>query len=459
LSVYQSNRVGVALIDVKGEIHLQNDFFHSFSKSTVLDLVGLINTASTRTKCINVQDVSFFLQCIPVQKILQSGIAYVILASRNEEDGSSAPLVKQYYQAFIDNTFEFIFFTDSQDKIAFSNRLFNLKFGSVPSVGWRIADIFENESQYHELKETLLAQGRVSAAKVFFNNADGTRLTGLVNAQLLRSENNDPLINWTVLDVSDRMEFEERMQAKNDQLAKLNYQMEKFVYSTSHDLRSPLTTILGLGNLLRLDTRDRNVLDYADKIEVSANRLDKIIRDILSFSRATYQNEHVQEIRWLPVVNSVIENHRSHPHFDRIAIDTHVDGDAVFYLDATRLEIILDSLIGNAIHYTDVNKTRSFVHIKIALTVQEAVISVHDNGIGIHRQFFDQIFHMFFKASILSKGAGLGLYLAKESITQLNGSIQVESEVGFGSVFTVRLPNSAKGKLINRKILLQTHGK
>ena len=194
-------------------------------------------------------------------------------------------LLKNLYRAFFDNAFELVFRTSPEDRVVFSNRPFNLTFGfesrhHAKSV--EAAQIFEDDQTYEALKDEVLHNQKLTHKKVFFKRPGGQRLTGLVNCRLYTDEKGLPMLNWTVLDISDRVEYEERLQRQNEQLAKVNSQMEKFLYSTSHDLRSPLTTILGLVNLMRIETKDKTVLDYVEKVETSATKLDKIKNDIES---------------------------------------------------------------------------------------------------------------------------------------------------------------------------------
>jgi signal transduction histidine kinase len=315
--------------------------------------------------------------------------------------------------------------------------------------------IFEDVQIYHDLKAQVHQVQRLTHKKVFFKRPDGQRLTGLVNCQRYNDEKGVPMLNWTVLDISDRVEYEERLQHQNEQLAKVNSQMEKFLYSTSHDLRSPLTSILGLVNLMRLETRDKPILDYVTKVEACATKLDKIIHDIVTFSRTTYQRTRSEKIDFEPFIWKVLNNYREEPALRKINIQVSVEGESQFYSDPERVEIIIDNVVRNAIHFFDSNKSRSFLQIQVVLSDKNAQLEFADNGIGIGQQHLENIFTMFYKASYVSKGAGLGLYIVKETISQLQGNITVESEIGFGSVFRVTIPNDHKGKLINRKLHLQ----
>ncbi|HEY5744495.1 MAG TPA: HAMP domain-containing sensor histidine kinase [Chryseolinea sp.] len=357
-------------------------------------------------------------------------------------------------QSFFDNTFEIIFRSSSDDKILFCNKLFDEGFGFDDihkARDFSAFDLFVNPDDYWRIKRRLSTGEQIQRHAVNFRKLNGKKIVALLNAQSQIDEEGELVFNWVALDISERVQFEQNLEQKNLQLAKINSQMEKFLYSTSHDLRSPLTSILGLVNLTRLHTADQTIMEYVGRIESSAQRLDSIIIDIISFSKTTYQNIYSEKIDFDALIWKVINTHHSHENFGRLKIEVAIKGESTFYNDPDRLEIILENLIRNAIQFLDATKLRPFLHILVNEVPEHVTIEVHDNGIGIARQYFDQIFNMFYKASIQSKGAGLGLYIAREGVEQLAGNISVESEVGFGSVFKVFIPNSVKGKLIHRK--------
>ncbi len=383
-----------------------------------------------------------------------------LIKDGSEEDlerRKQALRLRNLYRSFVDNTFEIIFRSSLQDQLQFSNRLFVETFGFNQykrAKGFIIADLFHDPSEYEKLKSRVIREHRVQGLAVNFKSLSGKKIVALVNVQIQTNELGEPMINWTALDISERVAFEQNLELKNQQLAKINHQMEKFLYSTSHDLRAPLTTIMGLVNLIRMDSKDNTLVEYADKIETSTHKLDKIIHDIISFSKTTYKNIHSEKIDFESLIWKIINNHCGDESFGKIKIQVSVRGSSLFYNDSDRIEIVLDNLIRNAIQFVDVNKAHSFINITTEVTSDAVLIEIHDNGIGIAKQYFESIFNMFYKASVHSKGAGLGLYIAKEGVEQLGGNISLNSEVGFGSVFKVYIPNSPKGKLINRKKLL-----
>lgn len=459
--LFYHSQAGAALTDNNGKIILSNAHFVRLvmQASVPLDLPAILlqcqRADAVSETLVDAGSVTLRVTLVPlVEK--QGGARWLWTVSPERENKEHRELValKNLYRSFIDNTFELVFRTSNSDELVFCNRLLTLSLGLDNSKKLKdvsVSALFEDPSRYFQIKQRVYKQRKINHELVHFRNAEGNRLTGLVNCQVHDDENAEPVLNWTVLDISERIEFEERIQQNNKQLAKVNSQMEKFLYSTSHDLRSPITTIMGLVNLLRIETTDQTVLNYVAKVEASATKLDKIIRDIMTFSRATYQRLTSDRIDFEPLIWKILNNYRTEPAFRRIHIEVKVDSDRVFYNDIDRMEIILENILRNSLQFFDANKARPFIHVNIRFDDANAYLEIIDNGIGIGKQHLESIFNMFYKASHVSKGAGLGLFIVKESVNQLHGTIQVESEIGFGSVFRITIPDDHKGRLINRK--------
>lgn len=125
---------------------------------------------------------------------------------------------------------------------------------------------------------------------------------------------------------------------------------------------------------------------------------------------------------------------------DKIEIQNEIPHDMVLPSDAMRLKIVLNNLLNNAIKYHDHNKESRFIRISVKPAGDGMIFSVTDNGMGIPAEHHDKVFNMFYRASDKSKGSGLGLYIVKESLGQLGGTVSLKSELGQGSTFTVQLP-------------------
>jgi signal transduction histidine kinase/ligand-binding sensor domain-containing protein len=233
---------------------------------------------------------------------------------------------------------------------------------------------------------------------------------------------------------------------KNSELIKVNSELDRFVYSASHDLRAPLASILGLVKLTRIDTDPEHRLQYLDKVEKSIHKLDGFIHDIINYSRNARTEIESHPVDFNLLIHDLLEGLKYQEKSERIRKDVQIAGDGVFQTDIKRLNIVLYNLVTNAIKYHNLNREDPFIRIQIDYTRANANIEISDNGIGIDQQHLDNIFKMFYRADERSSGSGLGLFIAKEAIEKLNGTLTVRSEVGKGSTFIVRIPTLRTSK-------------
>jgi hypothetical protein len=148
-----------------------------------------------------------------------------------------------------------------------------------------------------------------------------------------------------------------------------------------------------------------------------------------------------QVIDFNKVINESFEHFNFLDNLKNINKSIDVTESCEFTSDRGRIQIILNNLISNSIKYIDLKKNQPFISIKVDVNAREARIIVEDNGEGILPEMQGRIFDMFVRATEHSSGSGLGLYIVKEVVDKLNGKINVHSEFGKGSVFTVTLPN------------------
>ena len=229
------------------------------------------------------------------------------------------------------------------------------------------------------------------------------------------------------------------MSEKNDQLQKANAELDRFVYSASHDLRAPLSSLLGLIEVAKLD--HAGVDHYLDMMRAKIQDLETFIKDIISYSRNTRMDVKKQPINLKQTVDEVTEALAFSVGNPDVRIENVVPDDLVLHTDSLRLKIVLSNLIDNSLKYRDEQKDKPFIRIEAGEHDDVKVIIVKDNGLGIDQVYLEKIFQMFFRASEHSKGSGLGLYIVKEALNKINGSIQVESNLGAGTTFMVKIPS------------------
>lgn len=228
---------------------------------------------------------------------------------------------------------------------------------------------------------------------------------------------------------------------KNEQLQKANGELDRFVYSASHDLKAPLSSLLGLIEVAKLDQKE--VGRYLDMMKTKICDMEDFIKEIISYSRNARMDIRKNPVNLKKAVSEVTDALIFSAGNPNILIENMVSDDLVLHTDTMRLKIVLSNLIDNALKYCDVTKERSFIRIEAVERDNVKVIIVKDNGVGIDHLYLDKIFNMFYRASEKSKGSGLGLYIVKEALNMINGSIQVESTLGGGTTFVINIPTDS----------------
>ncbi len=231
------------------------------------------------------------------------------------------------------------------------------------------------------------------------------------------------------------------IEKQNEELKKTNEELDRFVYSASHDLRAPLSNIKGLANLMAIDPVTPKE-EFLKRIENSANQMENFIRDIEHYSRNSRIELTIESIDLYSLVNDII---KSLSHFDnalKVSIKNEVPSVSIVRADSYRLRVILNNLITNAIKYADLSKEEPYVKIGLTNENGNHLIKITDNGIGIKEEHQQKVFDMFYRASSKSKGSGLGLYIVKESADKMKGEVSVQSEYGKGSVFSLKFASA-----------------
>src|ERR1044071_8714544 len=228
----------------------------------------------------------------------------------------------------------------------------------------------------------------------------------------------------------------------NDLLRKINMELDNFVYSVSHNLRAPLMSVLGLVTIARMEekSRDKSSDNLFNMIEHSIHRLDDTLKEILDYSRNARTETAITEVHLESIFNDTLERLKYLKGFDRIKKQIRIDSEIPIYSDAYRLSIIFQNLMSNSIKYQDVEKAESFISVEVDISDREIQIRFSDNGMGIREEYLPRMFSMFFRATERSEGAGLGLYIVKESVSKLGGEISLESTFNEGCTFNIRIP-------------------
>jgi two-component system, sensor histidine kinase len=232
-----------------------------------------------------------------------------------------------------------------------------------------------------------------------------------------------------------------QIEKTNQKLTLANSEMDRFVYSVSHDISAPLKSIKGLIALSRLENEMEN-FSYLNKIEASVQKLEKFVGEVLDHSRTNRKEVQLENVNLKDLLNDITDNLKYLESFSAIKFTVELP-DQAMYTDKFLIKIIVSNLLSNAIKYQK-KWTEQVPEIKIKSWQQEGqwCIRMSDNGEGIPDHYKSKIFEMFYRGTTNSTGAGLGLFIAKEAVEKLRGRIEFTSEYGVGSEFTVIVPSN-----------------
>lgn len=293
-----------------------------------------------------------------------------------------------------------------------------------------LAKLKANQQTIHELR-TYHKSGEVRWVRVYAHPVwdHGTNsLTAIVGA---------------VQDITERKRMEQEREALINELENKNAELERFTYTVSHDLKSPLVTITGFLGFLEKDALSgdwHRVKGSIDRISSAARKMQALLNDLLELSRVGRIINPPQDVPFSEVVDEAIDHVRG--LLDEVNAIVEIQRDLpIVHGDRVRLVEVVQNLAENAVKYA---KPEGRLRIEIGADGNDQngrlVFHVRDNGIGIEPQYHERIFGLFNKLDNQSEGAGIGLSLVKRIIEVHDGRIWVESEKGKGATFYFTLP-------------------
>jgi signal transduction histidine kinase len=232
------------------------------------------------------------------------------------------------------------------------------------------------------------------------------------------------------------------LEKRIEELANRNAELERFTYTVSHDLRSPIITVKGFVGMLNKDIREGRkdrIRNDMQRISNAADKMDALLSDLLELSRIGRLINPPEEIDLVELTYETLETVDGRLRAKNIT--THVSpGLPTIYADRVRMSEVLENLLDNAAKYMG-DQPNPLIEIGSRIDNNEQVIYVKDNGMGIEPQYQEKIFGLFEKLDSTSDGTGIGLALIKRIIEVHGGKIWVESDgPGKGSTFCFTIP-------------------
>lgn len=238
-------------------------------------------------------------------------------------------------------------------------------------------------------------------------------------------------------------ELEDRVNQRTEQLQTVNKELETFTYSVSHDLKAPLRGIDGYSKLL-LDEYggklDEEASFFIQTIRRSTIQMNRLIEDLLSYSRLERSQFKQEKIALKPFVDTLVANYRTELEKHRFSVTLMIP-DVIIIADSTGLSIILRNLMENAIKFT-CQKPSPSIEIGLEDNPGSWIICLKDNGVGFDMKYHDRIFEIFQRLQRAEDfpGTGIGLAMVAKAVKRMNGKAWAESIPGEGSSFYIEIP-------------------
>ena len=224
------------------------------------------------------------------------------------------------------------------------------------------------------------------------------------------------------------------------QLRDRSFELDQILYRTSHDLRSPLTSIKGILSLLQLEPQSDIIRNYGRHIQDKAIQMDNLLRSLASLSKSILEEPELETIDLNKMIWQVVGEYRHLPSWGKVEVRTELDG-LKLYTDPALITIIFQSLFSNAFIFRDSSKKGSLT-IRTREQMGNWYMDVIDDGEGIDLSVQPHIFNMFYRGSERSLGNGLGLYVCKKAVDRLKGNISFYAESPF-TRFTITIPSQS----------------
>ena len=222
-----------------------------------------------------------------------------------------------------------------------------------------------------------------------------------------------------------------------NKLQQRNQELDQILYRASHDLKSPLTSMMGLVDLLKGEGLTQSQQIICDHLSNKTAQMMSLLTSLNMLAQAAFDSIQSKPVSINDVALRTMKDLSEHPNFGKSHVRLNIPDDLKYNGDELKLGIALRCLLDNALTFSTADVAQ--ISISARIENQWLLILVEDEGEGINASLKERIFEMFYRGSEHSKGAGLGLYIVKSIVDRLNGSVIVDSTDG-KTIFTVALP-------------------
>jgi PAS domain S-box-containing protein len=426
--------IGKSIMDLS----LPEEYKNTNERMDIVASGGSVEPVETRMVGLDGKTIDVEVYSYP---IVYNGQAAIQTIVRNITDQKAAEKAVSKTETLFSQLFQSspmaVVMLDDQGNVTQVNSGFEEMFGyTLADVEGKGLNPFivpkELESEGNDLNSFISTDQIIRTESVRLRK-DQTRLSVIIYGVPVYYENKTIGIFGVYVDITERKKVEEELKIRNTEL-------DNFVYKVSHDLRAPLSSILGLINLANMPGNDDSLVEYMQLIKKKVEQLDHFINDVLSHSKNLKMEVRIDKVDIRRIIDQTFQDLNYLNGADQIKKEILINNPE-FYSDYWRIAEIFRNLISNAIKYRKVSPENSLIRIIVKTEMKKTEILFQDNGIGIGQEYLTHVFDMFYRASEQSQGSGLGLYIVKNAIEKLGGTVTVESTLGVGTTYRIILPN------------------
>lgn len=250
------------------------------------------------------------------------------------------------------------------------------------------------------------------------------------NVQKLLEETNANLVSTNLNLEKLVKERTKSLQITNEELQSINKELDMFIYRASHDLKGPIARMQGLASLALTEAKTDTLVEYILKLKQSGREMSQMLAKLQAVNEIKRHQTQRQPVNINTFIDKILKGHQQEILAKEISVEVTTSPELQVVSDEYLLGLILDPIIENAIAFHSLRLVKSR-HLKIDIE-QEAsslTIVVRDNGMGINQECLPKVFDIFFRGSELSRGNGLGLYIAAKCAEKLGIQLEIYSQV------------------------------
>jgi signal transduction histidine kinase len=320
--------------------------------------------------------------------------------------------------------------TNSKFETLWFNEKFKSLFGRELGESFNFIDAIylKNISQFWDKIDGLNQKNDlVRFSFVIHNIKKSTEV--FINATVFLVGDDSQLENGYLFILEDRTEsihFSEEISKQNLALNQINHELDKFLYSVSHNIRGPVASLEGLLQVIEIsDVRTVNELKH--HLRLNLRLLNGFVSDISNVATNIHTHVNFEEVILADIMEQMLlfvdDIYEIQPE-----INLEIPDDYKVNTDADRFEIVIKSLLKNSFQYRDVRKGKLVIEVKVTQNEEFHLIEIKDNGTGISETVKPFIFDMFYRGTELSNGNGMGLYNSREILKKIGGTMNIESK-------------------------------